>query len=79
MSKKPLISPEPLSLIENEILDTETYSQKISKLQIEAEVILSQKPFNNLRVNKSKRQLYEILKLHNEKYNVSTDELPRTY
>ena len=62
----------------NEILDVETYNQRLSKLQIESDVLLSNKPFNNLKVNKSRVQLFELLKRHNEKYKISTDELPRT-
>lgn len=59
-------------------MDPETYFQRISKLQIESDVLLNSKPLNNLRLHKSKSQLYELLRRHNEKFQISTEELPRT-
>ena len=79
MSTKLVSQSDLLINLDHEHLDQENYSSRLSKLQIEAEVFLSQKPFNKFRVNKTKRQLFEILKLINEKSKVSTDELPRTY
>lgn len=78
MATKVAFQPDP-AFFHQEILDAETYNQRLSKLQIEIDVILSQKPFNNLKVNKSKIHLYELLKRHNEKKSISTDELPRTF
>ncbi len=77
MTTKSPLQSETLTF-SHEILDNETYNQRLSKLQIEADVLLSNKAFNNLQVNKSKFQLFELLKRHNEKYKISTDELPRT-
>jgi len=71
-------STEPTIFIPETFIDPETYYQRISKLQIEADVLLNNKALNNFRLNKNKIQLFELLKRHNEKYKISTDDLPRT-
>ena len=79
MMTKSSSSENPAVLLPEPFLDPETYTQRLSKLQIESDVLLNNKPLNHVRLNKNKMQLFELLKRHNERKKISTEELPRTY
>ena len=72
-------SEKPISMLPEPFLDPETYTQRLSKLQIESDVLLSNKPLNHVRLHKNKMQLFELLRRHNETKKISSTELPTTY
>lgn len=77
MTKSP--SENPTYLLSEPFLDPETYTQRLSKLQIEADVLLNNKPLNHVRLHKNKMQLFEMLKWHNDRHPKPSDELPKMY
>ncbi len=61
----------------SESLALENYHQKMMKLTIESEVLLANRPINNLKISKNKIQLINLIKKHNEKYKISLDDIPK--
>lgn len=60
-----------------EIQSAEDYDNKLKKLSIESEVLLANRPSNNLKISKNKYQLINLLNRHNQRFKVSADDVPK--